>query len=265
MQRPPEPPEADETVQPVGSLTEEEERALFLRYRRNPSEDNTNRILKQYGNLVYHIAHKYASGHESFDDLVQVGMIGLVLAIRRFEVEKGWRFSTYAYQTIRGEIQRHFRDRSWSLSVPRQLKERSLKVFAAESVLALKLGCSPTAVQVAAETGLTEEQVQEAMELGSAYHPMNILEEAVSAEGDLAGQPPSVGMEGVNQDLFWEHILSFLSENEAAVIRLRFWDGLPQREVAVYLGTSQMNVSRIQRNALAKLRKVMRHSGLPDE
>jgi RNA polymerase sigma-B factor len=132
-------------------------------------------------------------------------------------------------------------------------------------VLALKLGCSPTAAQVAAETGLTEEQVQEAMELGSAYHPMNILEETVSAEGDMAGQPPSVGMEGANQDLFWDHILSFLSENEAAVIRLRFWDGLPQREVAVHLGTSQMNVSRIQRNALAKLRKVMRHSGLPDE
>jgi len=265
MDRPPEPPEADATEQPVGALSEKEERELFECYREDPSEENINRILKQYGNLVYHIAHKYASGRESFDDLVQVGMIGLVLAIRRFDAERGWRFSTYAYQTIRGEIQRHFRDRSWSLSVPRQLKERSLKVFAAESVLALKLGCSPTAAQVAEETGLTEEQVQEALELGSAYHPMNIMEEAVPAGGELAGQPQAAGVEGVHQDLFWEHILSFLSENEAAVIRLRFWDGLPQREVAVLLGTSQMNVSRIQRNALAKLRKVMSRSGLPGE
>jgi len=87
----------------------------------------------------------------------------------------------------------------------------------------------------------------------------------VPAGGELAGQPQAAGVEGVHQDLFWEHILSFLSENEAAVIRLRFWDGLPQREVAVLLGTSQMNVSRIQRNALAKLRKVMSRSGLPGE
>ena len=177
MDRPPEPPEADETEQPVGALSEKEERELFECYREDPSEENINRILKQYGKLVYHIAHKYASGREPFDDLVQVGMIGLVLAIRRFDAERGWRFSTYAYQTIRGEIQRHFRDRSWSLSVPRQLKERSLKVFAAESVLALKLGCSPTAAQVAEETGWTQDEFLANCCRGKAGLPANAWKE----------------------------------------------------------------------------------------
>ena len=246
-----------------GSLTEAEERELFTAYRENPSEELTDRILKQYENLVYHIAHKYSPGRESFEDLVQVGMIGLVQAIRRFDVDRGWRFSTYAYQTIRGEIQRYFRDKSWAMSVPRQIKEQSLKVFAVESTLALKLGCSPTPAQIAEEAGLNEEQVLEAMELGSAYHPLNILEEAVPEEASVSPSDREAGLLEVESDLFWKHILAFLTEKEAEVLWLRFWDGLPQRDVAIKLQTSQMNVSRLQRQALAKLRKLLRPGELP--
>jgi RNA polymerase sigma-B factor len=246
-----------------GALTEAEERELFTAYRESPSEELTTLILKQYENLVYHIAHKYSPGRESFEDLVQVGMIGLVQAIRRFDVDKGWRFSTYAYQTIRGEIQRYFRDKSWAMSVPRQTKEQSLKVFAVESMLALKLGCSPTPSQIAEEAGLTEEQVLEAMELGSAYHPMNILEEAVSEETAVSPTIRESPISEVESDLFWQHMMAFLTPKEADVIRLRFWDGLPQRDVAIKLNTSQMNVSRLQRQALAKLRKLLRTEDLP--
>ncbi len=246
-----------------GALTEAEERELFTAYRDNPSEELTARILKQYENLVYHIAHKYSPGRESFEDLVQVGMIGLVQAIRRFDVGKGWRFSTYAYQTIRGEIQRYFRDKSWTMSVPRQVKEQSLKVFAVESTLALKLGCSPTPAQIAEEAELTEEQVLEAMELGSAYHPVNILEEAVSEETAVSPTTRESPISEVESDLFWQHIMAFLTPKEADVLRLRFWDGLPQRDVAIKLNTSQMNVSRLQRQALAKLRNLLRIEDLP--
>lgn len=244
------------------SLSEGEEHTLFQEYLNNPSEETVNRILKQYENLVYHIVHKFASGRENFDDLVQVGMIGLVHAIRRFDVDRGWRFSTFAYQTIRGEIQRYFRDKSWSVSVPRQLKELSLKVFAIESSLALKLGYSPTPGQIAQEAGISEEKVLEAMELGSAYHPMNILDEALPESGQA--QPGvSPGLQDMESDIYWEHILAFLSKNEAEVIRLRFWESLPQSEVALKMGTSQMNVSRLQRQALAKLRKLLGDADLP--
>jgi RNA polymerase sigma-B factor len=246
----------------ISALTEEEERALFREYKKNPCEESVGRILKQYENLVYHIAHKYVSSHESFDDIVQVGMIGLVHAIRRFDVSLGWRFSTFAYQTIRGEIQRYFRDKSWSVSVPRQVKELSLKVYAVESSLALKLGCSPTPAQIAKEAGVSEEKVLEAMELGSAYHPLNIMDENLP-DGNAAQAELSAGLKDMDSSLFWQHILSFLTPKEAEIIRLRFWDGLPQSDVAIKLSTSQMNVSRLQKQALAKLRRLLSDADLP--
>src|SRR4030042_4388453 len=111
------------------SLSKAEERRLFTAYRDHPSEELVDRILKQFENLVYHIVHKYSSGREGFEDLVQVARIGLVHAIERFDVDRGWRFSPFAYRTIRGEIQRYFRDKSWALSVPRAIKGESLKAF----------------------------------------------------------------------------------------------------------------------------------------
>jgi len=235
----------------------DEERLLFKRYRAQPTEENLQRIIDNYTNLVYHLAHKYVSERDTFDDLSQVGMVGLLQAVARFEPERGWRFTTFAYRYIRGEIQRHFRDKSWSLAVPRKLKERSLKVLALEALLALRLGAPPTPKQIAEEAKLSEEDVLEALELGTAYHPLQVMEEVVPTEASIAPSEAARSMAPMERDLFWEHVLSFLSEREAAVIRLRFWDGLPQREVATKLGTSQMNVSRIQRGALAKLRKIL--------
>ncbi len=250
--------EADALTEGV-SLTLEQEQALFKRYINSPTEENFDRIIEQYKNLVYFIVHKYFVGKDTFEDIVQVGMLGLVLAVKRFEPERGLRFSTFAFRTIRGEIQRYLRDKSWSIGVPRVLKERSLKVLTAQNLLALKLGCPPTIEQISQETKLTQEQVQEALEIGSAYHPLQIMEEILPSEVEIsesdAGRKPS--LQQVQDSILWNHMLSFLTEVEAEVLRLRFWEGLPQREVAIKLGTSQMNISRIQRIALAKLRKVI--------
>jgi len=240
------------------ALSQEEERALFFQYKKNPTEENVQKIIDQFKNLVFFIVHRYFAGKDSTEDLIQVGMTGLVLAIRRFEPERKLRFSTYAYQTIKGEIQRYLRDKSWAVTVSRPLRERSLKVLASETMLTLKLGTAPTVEQIAEDTGLTEEEVHEALEIGTAYHPLQIMEEITPSELDVseemsAREPSPLPVE---QDILWEHILSFLTEAEAKVIRLRFWESLPQREVAVRLGTSQMNVSRLQRQALAKLRKI---------
>ncbi len=249
-----------ETESPLAiALSEKEEERLFADYSKKPSEENAQRIIDQFKNLVYHIVHRYFSGRDSFDDLVQVGMLGLLYAIKRFEAERGLRFSTYAFQTIRGEIQRYLRDKSWSMTVPRVLKERSLKVLTAQNCLALKLGTAPTVEQISEETSLSAEEVQEALEIGSAYHPLQIMEEITPSETEITDTSPEgqTDIRSLQEDMLWNQLLSYVSETEALILRLRFWEGLSQREVAERLGTSQMNVSRIQRQALAKLRSVI--------
>lgn len=239
-------------------ISQEDELRLFAEYRADPTEANLQRILDQYVNMVYYIAHRYATERDGFDDLTQVGMLGLLNAIQRFEPERGWRFTTFAYRYIQGEVQRHFRDKSWSIYVPRKLKERSLKVFSVQALLTAKLGESPTPQQIAEEADLSEEAVLEALELGTAYHPLQMMEEIVPTEAAISPSEAEAGLQPTERDLLWEHILSFLTETEAAVIRLRFWEGFSQSEVGSKIGTSQMNVSRIQRQALAKLRKVLK-------
>jgi RNA polymerase sigma-B factor len=239
-----------------------EERALFARYKANPSERYEEELVEKYRPLVYRIVHKFRKNADQFDDLVQVGTVGLVLAIRRFDLEFNFRFSTYAWQTIHGEIQRYFRDKTWALNVPRDLKERSLKVFNVREELAIELGHEPTVSEVAARAGLSDESVLEAMELGSAYHPQSFMDNSrdsdpsygLSEDGE-AGESTDMG--AFKRGIFWDSLLKQLEEKEAKVLRLYFFNELTQKEIAERLSTSQMNVSRIMRLALGKLRGIM--------
>ena len=120
-------------------------------------------------NLVRFLAAKFANRGEPLEDLVQVGMIGLINAIDRFEPERGTKFSTYATPTIVGEIKRHFRDRAWNLKVPRWLQELNLQVMKANEQLAQQLGRSPTIAEIAEHVGASEDETLDAMELGNAY------------------------------------------------------------------------------------------------
>ena len=151
-----------------------DERALFARYQSAPESAKSlfeEQLVEKYKPLVYRIVHKFRFTPDQFEDLVQVGSMGLVLAVRRFDTSLNFRFSTYAWQTIQGEIQRYFRDKTWAVNVPRDLKEKSLKVFNAVQELIRQTGNDPTVTEVSNATGLSDEEVQEAMELGSAYHP----------------------------------------------------------------------------------------------
>jgi RNA polymerase sigma-B factor len=241
-----------------------EERALFARYKKNPIDRYEEELVDKYRPLVYRIVHSFSHGPDQFEDLVQVGTVGLVLAIRRFDLETGFRFSTYAWQTIRGEIQRYFRDKTWAVNVPRELKERSLRVFNAVNELAREMGQEPTVQELARRTGMSEENVQEAMELGSAYHPASFIDNTKdtdygTSEGEGGGTVGSghVDMGNAKREMFWEGIMRQLTPVEARVLRMYFFDQRTQKEIADEMTTSQMNVSRIMRLALGKLRRLI--------
>ena len=240
-------------------IRSEEELRLFRAYRAHPDGKKEEMLLKRFEKLVFSIVKDFNVGQSDFEDVRQVGMAGLLLAIRRYDPESMNRFSTYAWPTIRGEIQRFFRDKRWTMKVPRKLKEASQKVFMAQALLAAKIGQEPTAKDIAEETGMSEEQVLEAMELGSAYSPKSFYD---NPDGDEYGQYVTSSQvvdkntDEMRQSVFWDAMFKYLNAIEADVLRLRFFDGLTQREVAEILETSQMCVSRIQRTALAKLRNM---------
>jgi RNA polymerase sigma-B factor len=241
------------------------ERALFVSYREDPSSAREDELVKKYQPLVYKIVHKFRGHAGHFDDLVSVGSMGLLYAIRRFDPDQGFRFSTFAWQTIQGEIQRYFRDKTWAVNVPRDLKERSLKVFNASSQHENENGHAPTVAELAQKTGLSEEAVQEALELGSAYHPQSFMDNTSEADSSYAvmdedgagGASEQLDMAVTRRSMLWEGLLKALEPTEARVIRLYFFEDRTQKEIAELLATSQMNISRIMKKAQSRLRSMV--------
>jgi len=170
---------------------EDDAERLFLEYRATRDTPIRDRLVLMHENLVRFLAAKFANRGEPLEDLVQVGTIGLINAIDRFEPERGTKFSTYATPTIVGEIKRHFRDRAWNLKVPRWLQELNLQVMRANEQLAQQLGRSPTIVEIAAHVGASEAETLDAMELGNAYETVSLdtkLSASSSKEMSSTGQ-----------------------------------------------------------------------------
>ncbi|MCD6119568.1 sigma-70 family RNA polymerase sigma factor [bacterium] len=241
------------------SSLKKEELRLFAEYKKNPSPKMEELLMKRFEKLVYSIMKDFGSSPADIEDIRQVGMTGLLLAIRRYDPASNYRFSTFAWPTIRGEIQRFFRDKRWMVKVPRRLKEISQKVFSAQALIAAKIGQEPTAKEISEETGLTEEVVLEAMELGSAYSPKAFFDNIDDDDYGhyvTSSQVVDSSADDVQQSVFWEAMFRHLKKVEAEVLRLRFFEGMTQKEVAEILETSQMCISRIQRIALAKLREM---------
>jgi RNA polymerase sigma-B factor len=250
-------------------LERAEERALFTRYKADPNPQLEDQLVEKYRPLVYRIVHRFRYSPDQFEDLVQAGTVGLLLAIRRFDLAFNFRFSTYAWQTIQGEIQRYFRDKTWALNVPRELKEKSLKVFNAVNELSRSIGHEPTAQEVAQRVGMSEEAVLEAMELGSAYHPQSFMDNTPDGDwgvevGDEAAGGEHLDIAATKHGLFWRSLLAHLNETESLVVRLYFFEQLTQKEIAEQLSTSQMNVSRLMRKALGRLRGLLVPSDVED-
>jgi RNA polymerase sigma-B factor len=214
-------------------------------------------------NLARFLAVKFANRGEPLDDLVQVGTVGLLKAIDRFDLERGVEFTTYATPTIVGEIKRYFRDKGWAVKVPRRLQELNLAVNRASDKLAIELGRSPTVGELAAKLSAGEEEILEAQELGQAYNLLS-LDSEVSGETDRKSQTLSdtVGMADAGLELLedranLERAFGILSGRERVIIYLRFYEAVSQTEIAKRLNVSQMHVSRLQAKALEKLRSVL--------
>jgi len=214
-------------------------------------------------NLVRFLAVKFANRGEPLDDLVQVGTVGLLKAIDRFETDRGVEFTTYATPTIVGEIKRYFRDKGWAVKVPRRLQELNLAVNRTSDKLAIELGRSPTVGELAAHLSATEEEILEAQELGQAYNLLS-LDSEVSGETEKKSQTladtvgvTDAGLELLEDRANLERAFGVLTGRERVIIYLRFYESVSQTEIAKRLNVSQMHVSRLQAKALEKLRAVL--------
>jgi RNA polymerase sigma-B factor len=206
--------------------------------------------------LARTLARRYANKGEPLDDLEQVATLGLLKAIDRFDLSRDVRFATFAVPTIAGELKRHFRDRGWMIRVPREVQELSARLVGAREALTHDLQRSPTVGELAQRAGATYEQVLEALGAGDAYRALS-LDEPLS---DGVGPLDSLGSNDVNFERAEQRLLlrsgfDGLAPREREILRLRFYEGLTQREIAEHVGISQMHVSRLIRRSVEALRE----------
>jgi RNA polymerase sigma-B factor len=210
--------------------------------------------------LARRLAAGYAHTNQSFDDLFQVACIGLVNAVDRFDEKREIAFSSYAVPTILGELKRYFRDATWSVRVPRDLQELGLETERASEHLTAALGRPPTIDEVADAVGAVREAVLDARGALSAYHAGSLEESRVGRDNDpllsVLGCDED-GYDRVEQRVLLESMLGCLTRRERDVVRLRFEDDLTQAKIAEEVGISQMQVSRVLRQSIDRLREVM--------
>jgi RNA polymerase sigma-B factor len=217
-----------------------------------------DRAIEAWLPLARHLASRYAGRGEPVDDLIQVATMGLIKAVDRFDADRGIDFAGFAIPTIVGELKRHFRDRTWSIRVPRRLQELRLAITAANSTLSHTLGRSPTVADIATHLEITEEEVLEGLEGARAYNSTSLsmptTEDGNTTLGDtLGGEDDNFEIAELRVAL--GPALAGLDEREQKIISLRFYGNLTQSEIADQVGISQMHVSRLLTKALAKLRK----------
>lgn len=245
----------------------ERTRELFRRYKEEGDEEAREQLIVSHVNLVRYIAAKFKNRGEPLDDLIQVGTIGLIKAIDRFDPSRGLEFTTYATPTIMGEIKRHFRDKGWTIRVPRRLQELSAKVNSATDELTAQLQRSPSIEEVADYLGTTADEVLGAMESSSAYSSVPLEGQGNNEEDDA----PSVidryasvdgDLEASDDRMVLEEVIGEFPEADQQAIRMRFIDGMTQVEIAKRLGISQVQVSRMLRRALRRIQDKIDPEGL---
>ena len=213
--------------------------------------------------LVHFLARRFRDRGEPLDDLVQVGTIGLIKAVDRFDPERGVEFSTYATPTIVGEIKRHFRDKGWAIRVPRRLQELRISLGRATAELSQKSGRAPTVAELAAHLGISEDDVIEGLEGAQAYSTTSLDAHAGGDDGDDAPSladrlgTDDLDLEAVEYRESLKPLLAALPSRERRILALRFFHGMTQSEIAAEVGISQMHVSRLLAKSLATLREGM--------
>ena len=238
---------------------ERNDKELLRRYHERGDTRAREQLIEQYLPLVRSLARRYSYRGEQLEDLVQVGCIGLIKAIDRFDVDRGVELTTYATPNIIGEIKRHFRDKGWAIRVPRGLQELNVRLSNLLEELTVQYERSPTIPELAKAAGVDEEDVLEALESGQAYATLSLS--APSGGDDDSDLDPleSIGTEEHQYEVSEDRAVlapgfRILDERERHILQLRFFDGLTQSQIAQKVGISQMHVSRLIRRSLEKIR-----------
>ncbi|WP_342599237.1 RNA polymerase sigma factor SigB [Psychrobacillus sp. FSL H8-0483] len=236
-------------------------------YQLTECEEAQTNLVVNYKRLVESIARKYSNGKSHHEDIVQVGMLGLLGAIRRYDPSFGRNFEAFAIPTIIGEIKRFLRDKTWAIHVPRRIKELGPRIRAAVETLTVEFQRSPLVPEIADYLSVEVEDVLEAMEMGKSYQALS-MDHSLDSDSDgstitlfdVIGNEDGE-FEKTDQRLLVADALSVLSEREKEIIQLTYIGQLSQKETGDKLGISQMHVSRIQRKAIKKLQQAILSSG----
>jgi RNA polymerase sigma-B factor len=236
-----------------------DDKLLLRRYHEQGDLQAREELIERYMSLVRSLARRYSYRGEQLDDLVQIGAIGLIKAIDRFNLDRGVELTTYATPNIIGEIKRHFRDKGWSVRVPRGLQELNVQISKLIEQLTVQLGRSPTIPELAEAAGVEEEAVLEALESGRAYSSVSLSTGASDEEGEL-DPLESLGSEDHEFEISEDRAVlapgfKVLDARERKILHLRFFSGLTQSQIADQIGISQMHVSRLIRRSLEKIRQ----------
>jgi len=239
-----------------------DDRILLRRYHEEGDLQAREQLIEQYMSLVRALARRYSYRGEQLEDLVQIGAIGLIKAIDRFDIERGVELTTYATPNIIGEIKRHFRDKGWAVRVPRGLQELNVQLSRLIEQLTVQLARSPTIPELAKAAGVEEEAVLEALESGRAYSSVSLSAGSGSGDEDDLDPLESIGTVEHQYEVSEDRAVlapgfRTLDERERKILQLRFFEGLTQSQIAQQVGISQMHVSRLIRRALEKLREVI--------
>jgi RNA polymerase sigma-B factor len=209
--------------------------------------------------VAKHIARRFGHRGEPYDDLVQVATVGLINAVDRFDPERGSDFLSFAVPTIMGEVRKYFRDSSWSVRMPRRLKELHLAINAGSARLSQELGRAPTPSELAQHLGLSREEIHEGLAAGNAYHSASLDDllvaddSSISLGSTLGEEDPE--LEAIEQREALHPLLEKLPERERKIVVMRFFGNMTQTQIAQKVGISQMHVSRLLAKTLRQLRE----------
>jgi RNA polymerase sigma-B factor len=238
----------------------QEDHALFARYLRTRSTADRDVLVERFLPLARQIARRYQRPSETFDDLYQVASLGLLKAIDRFDPARGVAFSSFAVPTIAGELKRYYRDLTWSVRISRDLQELALRVDRAVSSFSVRHGRQPTIAEIAAAVGAADEDILDALQARGAHKAVSL--DAPRGEAD-DGETLGAGLGGDDRGFAIaedratvEQLMHLLTPREREILRLRFQEDLTQSEIGERVGLSQMHVSRILRDTIARLRRL---------
>lgn len=233
---------------------------LFGQWKQTGDPQLRDRLILSQRNLVSYLARRFMDRGELFEDVMQIGMVGLINALDGFDPARGVKFSTFAIPTISGEIRRYFRDKVWGIRVPRRMQELYAVIQNHVEELTQKLDRSPTYAEIAFSLNIEVEEVVETLEMGNALDPQSLDDHVFGEDGSVVAD--TIG--GLDPDLqaYEEHAalqmaMSRLSEKERKVLELAYFEGFSQADIAKRMGVSQMHISRLLRRALTQLRHLL--------